>query len=140
MVNKLTADLPNILRYEFLSFKLWYSKEKIHIFHLWVLIIFLYIYIELFFWWRPIQSNNGHDHRALLIYSYKCELSTVHAYQEGKTSKDSQWSEIWFRGVVCVQYPSTGQIAEKWYLMGLGHAGFELKIFHFRFNVFLKQN
>lgn len=58
-----SSDLPSILRYDFLSYKLFfYSKYVIH------LLNFLYSDIKLSFWRRLIQSKNGQDHRAHLFH------------------------------------------------------------------------
>lgn len=57
-----SSDLPSILRYDFLSYKLFFcSKYLIH------LLNFLYSDIKLSFWRRLIQSKIGQDHRAHLF-------------------------------------------------------------------------
>lgn len=56
MVNKLRSDLPKIFRYDLYSFKLLFSKEKIHFFYL---LNFGTLYFSNFFFilYRALQKE-----------------------------------------------------------------------------------
>lgn len=79
MVNKIPSDLSKISKYGLFSYELLFSYEKIQIFYLLNLGIFLFFYIELLFLRRSIQSKNVHDHRGLLNDLFLIIGSTLYA-------------------------------------------------------------